>query len=137
MREVVTELRSEHGYDLEQALTRLAAELPRPRIHLDVAADVRVVPDPALAETLIRCAQELMTNAARHSGAQHLWIRLRRGPDGIELSARDDGRGSERSDLLDLGLGLSGLAQRFRALGGRFDVASGPGQGFAVTAWLP
>jgi signal transduction histidine kinase len=137
VREVVTELKREHGYDLEQALARLAAELPRPRIHLDVAADVRVVPDAALAEALIRCAQELMTNSARHSGAEHLWIRLRRGPGGIELSARDDGRGSERSDPLALGLGLAGLAQRFRALGGRLEVASQPGQGFAVTAWLP
>jgi signal transduction histidine kinase len=137
VREVVTELKSEHGYDLEQALTRLASELPRPRIHLDVAADVRVVPDAALAEALIRCAQELMTNAARHSGAEHLWIRLRRGPGGIELSARDDGRGTARADLLGLGLGLAGLEQRFRALGGRLEVASQPGQGFAVTAWLP
>lgn len=134
VREVVTELRSEHGYDLEQALSRLAAELPRPRIHLDVAADVRVVPDAALAETLIRCAQELMTNAARHSGAEHLWITLQRGENGIELRARDDGRGSAR---VDLGLGLSGLEQRFRALGGRFEIASAPGQGFTVTASLP
>src|SRR6185503_2443256 len=137
VREVVTELRSEHGYDLEQALSRLAAELPRPRIHLDVAPDVRVVPDAQLAETLIRCAQELMTNAARHSGAESLWITLRRGASGIELRARDDGRGSARGDLVGLGLGLSGLEQRFRALGGRFEVASAPGEGFTVTAWLP
>src|SRR5262245_14849384 len=137
VREVVTELRSEPGYDLEQALTRLAAELPRPRIQVEVAPDVRVVPDAALAETLIRCAQELMTNAARHSGAEHLWITLRRGADGIELRARDDGRGSARTDPVGLGLGLAGLEQRFRALGGRFEVASAPGQGFAVTAWLP
>lgn len=134
VREVVTELRSEHGYDLEQALRRLAAELPRPRIHIEIAPDVRMIPDAALAETLIRCAQELMTNAARHSGAEHLWITLRRGAQGLELSARDDGRGRER---IDLGLGLSGVQQRFRALGGRFEVASSPGQGFAVQAWLP
>jgi signal transduction histidine kinase len=134
VREVVTELRSAHGYDLEQALTRLAAELPRPEVHLDVAADVRVVPDAALAEALIRCAQELMTNAARHSGAEHLWITLRRGPHGIELGARDDGRGSAR---IDRGLGLRGLEERFRALGGRLEMASAPGQGFTVTAWLP
>jgi len=134
VREVVTELRTEHGYDLEQALARLAAEMPRPRIHLEVAPDVRLVPDAAMAETLIRCAQELMTNAARHSGAEQLWITLRRGAQGIELRARDDGRGSAR---VDLGLGLSGLEQRFRALGGRFEVASVPGQGFAVTASLP
>ena len=137
VREVVTELRSEPGWDLEQALTRLAAELPSPRIHVEVAPDVRVVPDAALAETLIRCAQELMTNAARHSGAESLWITLRRGERGIELRARDDGRGSARADLVCLGLGLAGLEQRFQALGGRFEVASAPGQGFTVTAWLP
>ena len=75
-----------------------------------------------------------MTNAARHSGAEHLWITLRRGDEGLELSARDDGRGRER---VDLGLGLSGLEQRLRALGGRLEVSSSPGRGFQVRAWLP
>jgi signal transduction histidine kinase len=134
VREVVTELRSEHGYDLELLLGKLAAELPRPRIHLELAPDARVIPDAAQAETLLRAAQELMTNAARHSGAEHLWITLRRGDEGLELSARDDGRGRER---VDLGLGLSGLEQRLRALGGRLEVSSSPGRGFQVRAWLP
>ncbi len=134
VREIVTELRSERGYDLEQALSRLAADIPRPAIHVEIEPRVRIVPDPERAETLIRCAQELMTNSARHSGARNLWIRVRHHEAGIEISAHDDGRGVER---IDRGVGLSGLERRFAQLGGRLGAESANGAGFRVTAWLP
>lgn len=134
VREVVTELRSPNGYDLEQALTRLAADMPRPAFHIDVDPAVRVIAQPAHAEALIRCVQELITNAARHSGGRNLWIRLQPRDAGVELRARDDGRGA---DPIERGLGLTGLEQRFARLGGGFELQSARGRGFAVTAWLP
>jgi signal transduction histidine kinase len=134
VRDVVVELRNEHGYDLEQALQRMAADFPRPRIHLEIAPDVRIVPEAARAETVIRCAQEVMTNAALHSGAQNLWIVLRRQDSGIEVSAHDDGHGAEH---VERGLGLSGLEQRFARLGGRLGFQSAKGAGFRIHAWLP
>jgi len=134
VRDVVVELRSESGYDLEKALRRLAADIPRPVIHIEVAPEVRSVPDAARAEAVLRCAQELMTNAARHSGAANLWIALSRDGSGIGISARDDGSGAER---IERGLGLSGLEQRFARLGGRLGFQSAKGAGFRVSAWLP
>jgi signal transduction histidine kinase len=134
VRDVVVELRSDAGYDLEKALSRLAADFPRPAIHLEIAPEVRLVPEAARAEAVIRCAQELMTNAARHSGAQNLWIALARRDSGIEIRARDDGRGAEQ---VERGLGLSGLEQRFARLGGRLGFQSSRGAGFQVSAWLP
>jgi signal transduction histidine kinase len=134
VRDVVVELRSDVGYDLEQALTRLAADIPRPAIHLAIAPEVRLVPDAARAEALIRCAQEILTNAARHSDAENLWITLRYHESGVEVSARDDGRGVER---IERGVGLGGLEQRFARLGGRLGFESSPGGGFQVRAWLP
>jgi signal transduction histidine kinase len=134
VREVVTELRSENGYDLEEVVRKIAADMPAPAIHVEVAPEVRVVADAAQAEALIRCVQELITNAARHSGAANLWIALRRRDAGVELSVRDDGRGVER---IERGVGLSGLEERFARLGGRFAFASAHGRGFTVTAWLP
>ena len=90
--------------------------------------------DPQRAQSLLRCAQELMTNAARHSGAQNLWLVLRRCDAGIELSAHDDGCGAAN---IAPGGGLTGMAARFRELGGRFEIDSEPERGFRVTAWLP
>jgi signal transduction histidine kinase len=134
VRDVVVELRSEGGYDVEQALARLAADIPRPAIHLEVEPGARIVPDPARAEAIVRCAQEIMTNAAKHSGAQNLWIAVRRAGDGVEVRARDDGRGAER---IERGVGLSGLEERIARLGGRLGLESSRGGGFRVEAWLP
>ena len=134
VRDVVVELRSASGYDLEQALGRLAADFPRPAIHLEIAPEVRIVPEAARAEAVIRCVQELMTNAARHSRADNLWIALQRQESGIGILARDDGQGAER---IVFGLGLSGLEQRFARLGGRLGFQSAKGAGFRVQAWLP
>jgi signal transduction histidine kinase len=134
VREVVTELRHQVGYDLHAALSRLAAGLLRPTVHLEVAPEVRHVADAERAEALLRCAQELMTNAARHSGGEHLWLTVRRRGAGIELGARDDGLGAER---VAPGLGLTGLEERLQRLGGGLSVVTAPRQGFQVTAWLP
>ena len=134
VREVVTELRSENGYDLEEIVKRIAADMPSPAIHVAVAPAVRVVADAAKAEALIRCVQELITNAVRHAGAANLWIALEARDGGIELAAHDDGRGVDR---IERGVGLSGLEQRFAQLGGRFAFSSARGAGFQVAAWLP
>ncbi len=134
VREVVTELRRENGYDLESALAKLAADMPAPVIHVVVDPAVRVIADPRYAEALIRCAQEAITNAARHSNGENLWIDLKPAEPGIVLSARDDGDGADR---VVRGMGLNGLAERFERLGGRVALATNRGGGFAVTAWLP
>jgi signal transduction histidine kinase len=134
VREVVTELRSENGYDLGEVVRRIAADMPSPAIHVAVAPAVRVVADAAKAEALIRCVQELITNAVRHAGAANLWIALEPRDGGVELSARDDGDGV---DPIVRGVGLTGLEQRFARLGGRFTFSSARGAGFKVAAWLP
>jgi signal transduction histidine kinase len=134
VREVVGELRCASDGDLDAALRALAATLPRPAIWLDVAADVRTLADPQRARSLVRCAQEVMTNAARHSGAENLWLTVRRRDAGVELSARDDGRGARE---LRFGGGLTGMQRRLQELGGSLLVESALGRGFLVTAWLP
>jgi signal transduction histidine kinase len=90
--------------------------------------------DPERAHALLRCAQEVLTNAVRHAGARNVWLELAGGPEGLELRARDDGRGAE---AVRSGNGLNGMRERLEALGGRLAVESGPGRGFQVTAWLP
>lgn len=116
-----------------EALHALAAETPAPAVHVDTAPDLQVSA-PGVAETIVRCAQELVTNAAKHSGAEHLWLTLRRAGERIELCATDDGRGAE---AVAIGGGIAGMDERLRRHGGGLVVRTAAGRGFSVTAWVP
>ena len=133
VREVVGDLRSADQVDLRQALHMLVDGVPELTIHLELTDQASRL-DPAHAQVLLRCAQEVITNAVRHARASNLWIEVDRSADGVSLSARDDGRG-----VLELvpGHGLNGMRERLRALGGRLDLSAGHGVGFRLRAWMP
>ncbi|MFC5747429.1 sensor histidine kinase [Actinomadura rugatobispora] len=117
--------------DLGRALAAIVADLPRPRVHLDV--DAAVDADEACTAALIRCVQEAVTNTIRHGDAENLWIEVGRSGTGeIVLTARDDGRGAS---VLRLGHGLTGVRERIGQLGGTvaFDTRSG----FTLSARVP
>lgn len=133
VREVVSEMRDEDKVDLSAALQALVEGVPSPRIHLRLPGEIAMT-DPARAQVLLRCAQEVITNCVRHADATNLWISLRHERGGIGMSARDDGKGV---DDVEAGNGLSGMAERLAHLGGSLNVESTPGSGFSVRAWLP
>ncbi len=133
VREVVSDLRRDDQVDLREALSMLAGGVPELRIHLDIPEHLSLT-DPRRAQILLRCAQELITNTARHASASNLWIALESGDDGLSLRAHDDGRGAD--DWMP-GNGLIGMRERLRELGGRLDIATRPGAGFRVRAWMP
>jgi signal transduction histidine kinase len=85
---------------------------------------------------IYRVVQEALTNCARHAGAEHIRIDVRAGEDSLLLSVRDDGRGLVRTRSGD-GLGLRGMEERVRELGGSFSIDSRPGGGTAVSASIP
>lgn len=128
---VVHALDRDHGLDLTAALRALAADIPRPRVHVE-AAELR--PDAERAHTLLRCCQEIVTNAVKHADAANLWITIQAGPEGVLLEARDDGAGTDR---LVLGHGLSGMRRRVEELGGALDLDTRSGAGFRLRASLP
>jgi signal transduction histidine kinase len=134
VREVVSELRQDDALDLTQALASLVEGLPALRVHLDLPPRF-AVEDPRRAQVVLRCVQEIVTNAVRHAGARNLWLRFERTADGeLRLEARDDGRGAGE---FSPGNGLSGMRERLAELGGRLDITTGSRQGFALSAWLP
>jgi signal transduction histidine kinase len=133
VREIAGTLKADAAVDLGAELARLAREVPSPRIHLSLPGELHLDP-PALAGTLLRCAQEIVTNAIRHGAARNLWIELAAGPGGLSLSARDDGRGVRD---VQAGVGLEGIRRRVEELGGSLAIESGPGAGFALVALLP
>jgi signal transduction histidine kinase len=133
VREIVADSKTHGGVPIAQALTALVNAVPRPRVHLEVADALRVF-DPDGAHTLLRCVQEIMTNAARHSGAENLWIVIEQDGGSVRLRAYDDGRGSDASSD---GFGLRGMRERVERAGGEIHFSTQLGRGFGVTAMLP
>ncbi len=114
-------------------IARLARSLPRPMTSLDLAEDVDAVPDH-IADTVVRVVQESLTNAARHSAADHAWVVVNCDSAGVQLQVRDDGLGAS---AVVPGNGLSGMAERVALLGGELICDTAPGAGFTVTARIP
>ena len=90
--------------------------------------------DPQRALAVLRCAQEVATNAARHSQARNLWLELEPLDGVLELRARDDGCGVAE---LRPGNGLRGMRERLESAGGSLIVETAAGKGFTLKARLP
>ena len=135
--EMVAALRHEGGVDLTRALALLARDIPRPRVHLEAPAALTLA-DPERAHALLRCCQEAITNAVKHSGAENLWLAVAREDGAAVLQARDDGRGAQGFVLGETGgHGLSGMRERLAAFGGTLAIDPRPGAGFCLTLRLP
>jgi signal transduction histidine kinase len=134
LRTVVGTMREDQPIDLARALRTLVAGIPRPRVHLDIPASLRV--EPALAHAIFRCVQEALTNAVRHADAANVFLAVEERDGTIGVSARDDGRGASTGNV-KAGHGLSGLRERVEAMGGRVEIDSRPGEGVTLRALLP
>lgn len=104
------------------------AELSTEGDFSDLGDDVQLV--------LYRVAQEALSNAARHSDAARIAVKLRRSEGGAELEVADDGRGFafEQSER---GLGIAGMRERALLVGGELTIESRPGQGTTVRLNVP
>ena len=133
VREIVADSRARSGVNLADALQTFIDAVPRPRIHLDILPELCLA-DPRRAHTLLRCVQEIVTNSARHSNAENLWIRVAYEGEALRVQARDDGHGSASTDD---GFGIRGMRERVTQVGGELRVVTQPGRGFEVTALIP
>lgn len=137
VRDVVGQLRESGRVELVQAVRRIAQSAHDPTgslaIHVDADREI-ALEDEAQAHALLRCVQEIVTNAMRHAHARHLWLRLESGADGVRVHARDDGRGTTE---VTWGHGLTGMRERFEALNGRLEISSSAEGGFEVRGFMP
>ena len=83
---------------------------------------------------LLRCTQEIITNAHRHAQASALDLRYRFEGRAVRLLASDDGRGAQSPEA---GNGLRGMRERLAAYGGNAEIATAPGAGFTLDLHLP
>lgn len=110
-------------------------------VEIDVTADV---PDDLGNEysiTIFRIVQEALTNVKKHADADHGSVRVMLRGEAIEIEIRDDGIGYEASvtgpSLEGSHLGLLGMRERARMLGGSFSIEGHSGQGTVIKLRLP
>lgn len=103
-------------------------------------ADVDTVVDrlPERYRTcLYRVVQEALTNCARHARAQKVRVAVKTDAESVVAIVADDGAGFDSTSAKAHGLGLLGMGERVRELGGHFTIASSPGRGTQVQARIP
>lgn len=116
---------------LADALATLAA---RSAVPVELVTDIPERASAPIEAIAYFSAAELLTNAARHSGARHVTLEAVHVPGLLRIRVSDDGEGGAR--LVPQG-GLHGLAARARTVDGRLDISSPPGGPTVVTAELP
>jgi signal transduction histidine kinase len=131
-RDVVHSMAREKWLDLKPAVEKLAGVIKRPACHLEIGDDLDL--GPAEAHVLLRCAQEAITNSARHAHASNLRIRIAREQNRVLFHASDDGKGTAQ---VVRGCGLQGMQERLASLGGGLEIESAPSTGFSLRGWIP
>lgn len=105
-------------------------------ITLSVQGDIDSVPDRERT-CAYRAVQEALTNAVRHAEATEVSVVVRRAAGQLEVSVADDGVGIDPLKAPGSGLGLLGLEERVRELGGEFSLENRPGGGVLITLRVP
>jgi len=130
--------------DLEKAEL---AEAIRSRLdavegRVGLKADLRVTGEAPVGNPLklelYHVAREALNNVLKHACAQNVCVFLTLGPDEVALEVNDDGKGFDpQIGKASGGMGLGGMAERARRVGGEFAVQSRPGHGTRVSFHAP
>ncbi len=127
---VVAAIRS-HAREL-QAGSSIRIEVDAHPVEYALSPDERLV--------VYRVVQEAMTNVVRHAEAGLVRVRLERFGERVVVEVIDDGKGFHPDEVVreKEGLGLTGMAERSRSVGGSLEIESAPGKGTTVRlAFIP
>ncbi|MFD0683565.1 sensor histidine kinase [Actinomadura fibrosa] len=116
---------------LGDAVRALALDHP---LHAEVTVDLDGRPEPPVESAAYFAVSEILTNAAKHSGAGRVWIDLRHERGMLRITVTDDGRGGA---TLAGGSGLRGIERRIGTFDGVLAVNSPVGGPTIVTLELP
>ncbi len=134
--------------NLTEAIGALTAPARTAGMEVDLQLDEVTGLSKDQVTTLYRVSRESLANVVKHSRAAHVTVSLNSRPAvpaeheqrWVRLVVADDGVGAEVAQLdrrAEGHLGLRLLADRVESLGGRFVVATGPGQGTSIEVELP
>jgi signal transduction histidine kinase len=105
-------------------------------VKLEIAANISRF-SPEIEICVFRLVQECLTNVHRHSGSPDAAIRVERNEAAMSIEVEDSGRGmSLEEGSTQLGVGLPGMQERLRRLGGRLQIQSNE-SGTKLTAVIP
>ena len=80
-----------------------------------------------------RVVQECINNVLKHSAAKNCWLMIKRTAAGAQIVCKDNGKGFDPEAISpESGIGLIGIAERVRMLGGRYTRESAPGKGVTI-----
>jgi signal transduction histidine kinase len=131
LRTAVSELREDEPINFRDAVRKLVSDIPGIKIELNVNATLDEID---LAQTLLHCTREALTNVLRHSGANRCVITFARPTDSdYLLEVRDNGHKRQK---IVAGNGLKGIKERIEGAGGRVHWLSDK-QGFMLQIGLP
>lgn len=126
VREAVSDIRDKGKLDLAASIQNILVAIPTLHAHVDVDENVNVS-DMHVADTIIKCVQESITNTLRHANGKHLEIALKYANSSentqakqIELTIQNDGK---MPSNITLGNGLTGIKERLFALQGSAEFA--------------
>jgi two-component system, NarL family, sensor histidine kinase UhpB len=98
----------------------------------------REMTDRSDALALFRILQEALTNVVRHADAGAVRITLRQRGRTLTLSVRDNGRGITKAEKASIeSIGLIGMTERARLIGGHITISGTQGRGTSVTVQVP
>jgi PAS domain S-box-containing protein len=95
--------------------------------------------DPEVEVTLFRVTQEALNNIYQHSGSKTAEVSLSRNSDEVVLRIADRGRGHAKThheNDTGFSVGITGMRERIRNLGGTFSIVNSPNAGFVVQAQI-
>ena len=97
--------------------------------------------DTARRTVFYRIAQEALNNVARHAHASRVDVAIRKLPQVISLTIKDNGKSFQVERVLHIKrnsrLGLLGMRERVEMVGGKFSIESSPGKGTTIQAQIP
>ncbi|MFJ2028062.1 sensor histidine kinase [Streptosporangium sp. NPDC087985] len=116
---------------LGDAVRALALDSP---LKVTVTVDLKDRPDPPVESAAYFSISELLTNAVRHGGADHVWIDISTQGRALRVTVTDDGSGGADPSR---GSGLRGIERRLAAFDGVLALDSPPGGPTTATIDLP
>jgi signal transduction histidine kinase len=117
------------------------AERSKVSVNLELPEDLERLPQECEL-TLFRVVQECLTNIHRHSGSSTATVRISRNDTEAKLEVKDDGRGMSQKRQMEIysgessGVGLRGMRERVRQIGGTLGIQSSA-IGTSITVVLP
>jgi signal transduction histidine kinase len=105
-------------------------------IDAQVDPELDLLPDE-YRTCLYRIVQEALTNCGRHAQAGRCVVQIKRAPKSVVATISDNGIGFAPEIIRGRGLGLLGIEERVRELGGELTISAEPGHGTQLKARIP